>query len=130
MEKFIALLKSTNIRWLLPSSVRSHKIDERERGESVRVANTYLNISPLDLSRLGCLAIFTCIIYISRSRGEDGAPPFSPRPSSTSIQKFRPNFFLFLSSRNDKLFPRTVSIFPLLVEWKLFPFSLAFKLKI
>lgn len=73
-------LKSTNIRWLLTRSVRIKST--KGRGESVRIANTYLNISPFDLSGLGCLAIFTCIIYISRSRGEDGARSSTTFPSS------------------------------------------------
>lgn len=65
----------------------------------MRIANTYLNISPFDLSGLGCLAIFTCIIYISRVAGAKmvRAPPSPLRPGSTSIQKFRQQaeFFLF-----------------------------------
>lgn len=96
-------LKSTNIRWLLTRSVRIKST--KGRGESVRIANTYLNISPFDLSGLGCLAIFTCIIYISRSRGEDGARSFPssfhgqvPRRSRNFANK---NFFFLFLLRND-----------------------------
>lgn len=103
-------LKSTNIRWLLTRSVRIKST--KGRGESVRIANTYLNISPFDLSGLGCLAIFTCIIYISRSRGEDGAHSFPssfhgqvPRRSRNFANK---NFFFLFLLRND-LFLRKIS---------------------
>lgn len=103
-------LKSTNIRWLLTRSVRIKST--KGRGESVRIANTYLNISPFDLSGLGCLAIFTCIIYISRSRGEDGARSFPssfhgqvPRRSRNFANK---NFFFLFLLRND-LFLRKIS---------------------
>lgn len=95
-------LKSTNIRWLLTRSVRIKST--KGRGESVRIANTYLNISPFDLSGLGCLAIFTCIIYISRSRSEDGARSFPssfhgqvPRRSRNFANK---NFFFLFLLRN------------------------------
>lgn len=106
-------LKSTNIRWLLTRSVRIKST--KGRGESVRIANTYLNISPFDLSGLGCLAIFTCIIYISRSRGEDGARSSTTFPSSFHGQVPRrsrnfanKNFFFLFLLRND-LFLRKIS---------------------
>lgn len=81
----------------------------------MRIANTYLNISPFDLSGLGCLAIFTCIIYISRSRGEDGARSSITFPSSFHGQVPRrsrnfanKNFFFLFLLRND-LFLRKIS---------------------
>lgn len=106
-------LKSTNIRWLLTRSVRIKST--KGRGESVRIANTYLNISPFDLSGLGCLAIFTCIIYISRSRGEDGARSSTTFPSSFHGQvpersrNFANKNFFFFSFYYEMIFLRKIS---------------------
>lgn len=47
------------------------KVLRKER-RGVRVANTYLDISRFDLFSALAARIFTCIIYISRSRNEGG----------------------------------------------------------